>query len=218
MAGLAHLARESLRNLGRRSADAGSGDGAPGHLVAGAAARQLKGEDVTWTKLGGALSCAVVCDGHQGAHVAQAAAAGLHAALLLKLPALPARWDDAPAVALFAEALRRAVAEVCVGLDNRVDATTTAGCTLTAALVTGRLLTVANLGDSSAFVFTGVGLLEATVSHRLQARAPAPAGPPPRGCRRHDRPPADCPPRRRQRLSPSHRERVRCRARHLPAA
>ena len=39
---------------------------------------------------------------------------------------------------------------------------------MTLALLTGRLLTVANVGDSSAVLDTGCSLLELTRSHRIQ--------------------------------------------------
>lgn len=49
--------------------------------------------------------------------------------------------------------------------------TQTAGTTVTAAIVIGYLLTVANLGDSSAVLDTGCSILELTGSHRIQSNA-----------------------------------------------
>jgi len=43
-----------------------------------------------------------------------------------------------------------------------------AGSTVTIVLITGRLLTAANVGDSAAVLDTGCSLLELTDSHRIQ--------------------------------------------------
>lgn len=44
----------------------------------------------------------------------------------------------------------------------------TAGTTLTVAILTGDLLTVANIGDCKAFLDDGVELVELTNSHRIE--------------------------------------------------
>ena len=45
------------------------------------------------------------------------------------------------------------------------------GCTVTAAILTGWLLTIANTGDSGAFLDTGNSVLEATEDHRVADNA-----------------------------------------------
>ena len=54
-----------------------------------------------------------------------------------------------------------------LGLTNRM---TPAGTTVTIVLVTGCLLTSANIGDSAAVLDTGCSMLELTDSHRIQVR------------------------------------------------
>ena len=44
------------------------------------------------------------------------------------------------------------------------------GTTVTIVLVTGALLTAANIGDSAAVLDTGCSMLELTDSHRIQVR------------------------------------------------
>ncbi len=47
----------------------------------------------------------------------------------------------------------------------------TAGTTLTVAILTGDLLTVANIGDCKAFLDTGREIVELTSSHRIEENA-----------------------------------------------
>ena len=79
-------------------------------------------------------------------------------------------------VAVFAESVRRAISFAIVQADNRwtAQATHPAGTTATLVLVSGWLVTVANVGDSGAALDAAGaagGAREATVSHRIQANA-----------------------------------------------
>lgn len=75
-------------------------------------------------------------------------------------------------VSLFSEQLRLALCEAFVHLDNDwMERLNNAGSTLTAVLVTGPLVTVANIGDSSAVLDTGVSMLELTTTHRIHDSA-----------------------------------------------
>ncbi|KAG2449516.1 hypothetical protein HYH02_005659 [Chlamydomonas schloesseri] len=70
----------------------------------------------------------------------------------------------------FAEVVRQAIVETFVRLDNDwIAVGHMSGTTVTATIVIGYLLTVANIGDSSAVLDTGCSILELTGSHRIQS-------------------------------------------------
>lgn len=121
----------------------------------------------------------MVCDGHSGSDAANFVAANFLRVLNAKLPARPPSALASPSeLESFAEMVRRAVCETFVRMDNDWIAAghmagvqsrmPNAGTTVTAAIVIGHLLTVANVGDSSAVLDTGCSILELTGSHRIQ--------------------------------------------------
>ena len=79
-------------------------------------------------------------------------------------------------IGAFADQLRSAVAHAAHQVDSSWSATgSTAGSTLTLAMVTGQLLTIANVGDSTGVLDTGArGQNEEAASRRLGRRLAAP--------------------------------------------
>ncbi|KXZ54621.1 hypothetical protein GPECTOR_4g686 [Gonium pectorale] len=78
--------------------------------------------------------------------------------------------DNVKEMESFAEVIRQAISETFVRLDNDwIAVGHMSGTTVTAAIVIGYLLTVANIGDSSAVLDTGCSILELTGSHRIQS-------------------------------------------------
>ena len=66
------------------------------------------------------------------------------------------------------QAVKRALAQAYMALDHSFCASApSSGCTLTTAVLSGRALTVANVGDSAAVLDTGTELVLLTTSHRL---------------------------------------------------
>ena len=127
-----------------------------------------------------ALFC--VFDGHNGAAAAATAADELAGALAARLPGPPPASEcaadaDAGAAAAAAEcsaaaAWRGAVAAALVGAFCDVQVAWAArgavgGTTATAVLSAGRLITVANVGDSLAVVDTGAAVLSVCADHRI---------------------------------------------------
>ena len=81
-------------------------------------------------------------------------------------------WPSTPMSLVFVRARAHVCVLVCLlaGWLARVRRRASVGCvgtTCTVALVTGWLVTVANVGDSSAVLDTGASILELTKSHRL---------------------------------------------------
>ena len=127
-----------------------------------------------------ALFC--VFDGHNGATAAATAADELASALAARLPGPPPASEcaadaDAGAAAAAAEcsaaaAWRGAVTAALVGAFYDVQVAWAArgavgGTTATAMLTAGRLITVANVGDSLAVVDTGAAVLSVCADHRI---------------------------------------------------
>lgn len=68
----------------------------------------------------------------------------------------------------FASKVQLAMCESFVHLDNDwMERMNNSGSTLTAVLITGPLVTVANIGDSAAVLDTGCSMLELTTTHRI---------------------------------------------------
>lgn len=139
--------------------------------------RVIKAEDVVFCHHerapapGRCHSIFLVCDGHQGPGAARHVAEFVPRRLGRSLPRELPDWDNAAEVAVFSEAVRRAVSRAVVDADNEWTARRhVAGTTATAVIVSGWLVTVANVGDSSAALDDGGAgpAREATVSHRIQ--------------------------------------------------
>lgn len=142
------------------------------------AQKVLKGEDVLvihepsksddgpqWYLLG-------VCDGHHGSACSRFVEARMWKALQPKLPArFPDRWEG-PELESFAEAVRFAMLRAFDEVDaDWCDEQTPSGTTASIALVSGWLVTVANVGDSHGFLYTGENFIEMTMNHRLKENA-----------------------------------------------
>eukprot|EP00798_Chlamydomonas_sp_ICE-L_P027871 gene27871-12048_t len=139
------------------------------------ASRVVKGEDVMFVRQLSIKSepqsmLYMVCDGHSGVNAANYVATNF---LRLLEPKLPSRMPDISQrkeVEQFSEELRKALCEAFVRLDNDwAKNGHFAGTTVTAVITTGWLLTVANVGDSSAIVDTG--MLEVKPSQLAQVCA-----------------------------------------------
>lgn len=124
----------------------------------------------------------LVCDGHGGEAAAEFVALHLppllsHLLPLLPLPPLaPLAPPATPSLTLHptpsfdrsAEKIRQAITEAFVAMERQWnDVGDTSGTTVTCLLITGSLLTLANVGDSEAFIDTGCSILELTKSHNL---------------------------------------------------
>ena len=71
-----------------------------------------------------------------------------------------------------AEKIRRTIAEAFVAVERQwLEVGDSSGTTVTCLLITGSLLTLANVGDSEAFIDTGCSILELTNSHNIQRNA-----------------------------------------------
>ncbi|KAK9829976.1 hypothetical protein WJX72_008988 [[Myrmecia] bisecta] len=102
-----------------------------------------------------------VADGHNGPEAAELCQRTLFNELQLRMPSGAAPPVHSLEGQKWAQAVRKALADAFLALDaaaarNHEDA----GCTLTVAIVTDRLLTVANVGDSKALLDTGFELME----------------------------------------------------------
>ncbi|KAI8463185.1 MAG: phosphatase 2C-like domain-containing protein [Monoraphidium minutum] len=150
------------------------------HIVFAHEQRMLKSEDVLYVNHvrpapGRCHSLFMVCDGHQGVGAAQHVVQCLPWILERTLPRDLPDWDNSAEVAVFAEQIRRGISSAVVLADNRWTSTAQlSGTTMTLTIVSGWLITVANVGDSSAVLDTGDDASEITLSHRIQARGPAP--------------------------------------------
>lgn len=108
-----------------------------------------------------------ICDGHNGVAAALYVRDRLWATLAPLLPRFRMRDDCPEGVEHFALRVRMALIKTFVRIGRRVKRDVS-GTSLTVALLCGKLLTVANVGDSEAVLDTGTGLFLATVSHRIQ--------------------------------------------------
>lgn len=137
--------------------------------------RTLKGEDIYGVKLvtlpgGEPAGIFVVCDGHGGP-----GAAKFTVDVLLKVlqDALPRNLPDIKnrgEVNSHARNLRAIIAELCANIDAEwAKIGDKSGSTVTLGVVTGWMLTVANIGDSVGVLDLGNSFVEVTYSHRLQS-------------------------------------------------
>lgn len=134
--------------------------------------KELKGEDrvlVQGFRIGEEKCLLVlVCDGHGGPHCAAYATQQFCKLMEPHLPKSFPDWSAALAIGEFADEMRTAVAHATHQTDTNWNALgSTAGSTLTLAVVTGQLLTIANVGDSTGILDTGATVQELTLSHRL---------------------------------------------------
>uniref|UniRef100_A0A383WJ55 PPM-type phosphatase domain-containing protein n=2 Tax=Tetradesmus obliquus TaxID=3088 RepID=A0A383WJ55_TETOB len=144
--------------------------------------KALKSEDVIYVRRveaspGNVHSIFMVCDGHQGAGAANHCVENMPGLLAQLLPAGLPDWRRTQDVVEYAEKVRRAVSTAAVLLDNEwtrmvesgdANVQENAGTTLTMAVMSGWLLTVANTGDSNAVIDCGDAVQEITHSHRIQ--------------------------------------------------
>ncbi|CAD7695834.1 unnamed protein product [Ostreobium quekettii] len=141
--------------------------------------RRVNDEDVLFVREGLARSAGgqpwslyAVCDGHGGAMAANYVMGHLWRVLGPLLPASGLPHRQSPAFDHFASEVRTAVATafVKIGQQFAIDVSADkSGTSVTLALLCGRLLTVANVGDADAVLDTGMEKILATVSDRIEA-------------------------------------------------
>ncbi|CAD7705035.1 unnamed protein product [Ostreobium quekettii] len=131
-------------------------------------------EGVTFAKGGPSWSMYCVCDGHTGVTAAHYVRDALCPVLGALLPDTPLPPYGSKEFESFTYDVGTALVEAFVRIgqnfteDNPNDVS---GCTVTVALLCGRLLTVANVGDSDAVVDTGTDAFLATACHRIEDNA-----------------------------------------------
>eukprot|EP01026_Neomeris_dumetosa_P044101 TRINITY_DN3705_c0_g2_i1.p1 TRINITY_DN3705_c0_g2~~TRINITY_DN3705_c0_g2_i1.p1 ORF type:complete len:738 (-),score=118.39 TRINITY_DN3705_c0_g2_i1:1192-3405(-) len=144
------------------------------------AQKHVKGEDVVFVRdmysdsahdLGSKffnLYC--LCDGHQGAEAAQFVQDCLWDIVNHYMPDTPPPPTFSNAEGMkYAEKVRRALTQAFVEIDSQwARQLKISGCTVTVAVVTGELLTVANVGDSRALLVCTDCVVSMTVDHRVQ--------------------------------------------------
>eukprot|EP00210_Caulerpa_lentillifera_P007469 g7139.t1 len=112
-----------------------------------------------------------LCDGHGGREAADFALANLPSLLASSLPTGPTPDTDTPQGRQWLREIRVSIDKAFNTLDltfSRQCAFPNVGCTLTIALLSGWILTMANLGDSEAFLDLGSGkAIELTTSHKI---------------------------------------------------
>ncbi|CAL5221552.1 g3766 [Coccomyxa viridis] len=144
-----NIAHSSLQRLSRYKEDA----------KADPVIRSVAGEQV-------AVWC--VCDGHHGQGAANFVARQCADELLHRTREDPP-CSPGGELALAAGQMRQAVADTFVSLaDSWELGKKFSGTTFTMAVLFGSLLTVANVGDSKAFLDTGNELVELSISHRIE--------------------------------------------------
>lgn len=129
-----------------------------------AAFAETKGEDVSIVREGKAFSSGVsfyaVADGHNGSAAAQHVSMALPQELERQLGSGPGPRSET--------AICQALARTFVATNDAVcKQFFCSGCTLTAAVLSGDVLTIANVGDSKAMLDTGAELIELTTEHRI---------------------------------------------------
>lgn len=143
--------------------------------------RRVKGEDVFFKREGTSRSTGepvwslyCICDGHRGAGAAKYVKRHLWSALAPLLPRMRPPHSESEDFRQFALKVSTAVVEALVevgeqfSLSSAANSPGSSGTTVTLALLCGRLLTVANLGDSDAVLDSGSQTILATVSHRIE--------------------------------------------------
>eukprot|EP00887_Chlorella_sp_A99_P000939 scaffold5.g939.t1 len=144
---------------------------------------QLKGEDASCVEhdqqFSGPWSLFAVADGHHGKAAVTCVRAFLKPIFRARLTHAMSRGSGSVRSGgdggggamhgrLGATAMKQALAQTFLTLDHNFStAARHSGCTLTVAVVAGRLLTVANVGDSAAVLDTGAEVVQLTDSHRI---------------------------------------------------
>eukprot|EP01025_Chloroclados_australasicus_P060414 TRINITY_DN7745_c0_g1_i1.p1 TRINITY_DN7745_c0_g1~~TRINITY_DN7745_c0_g1_i1.p1 ORF type:complete len:636 (-),score=84.35 TRINITY_DN7745_c0_g1_i1:3714-5621(-) len=111
-----------------------------------------------------------LCDGHQGAEAAHFVKECLWETLVAYMPETtpPANFNSAEGMR-YAEQVRQALTLAFVEVDRMWSRQLKiSGCTVTTAVVTGQLLTVANVGDSRAVLVCPDCAIPMTIDHRVQ--------------------------------------------------
>ncbi|CAD7695833.1 unnamed protein product [Ostreobium quekettii] len=148
--------------------------------------RRVKGEDVALareglTKEAGGPTWSLygICDGHGGAVAANYVTGNMWRALRPRLPAAPPNHASAEDFDAFGRQVRAAVVAAFTSIGAQFErdvAADTSGTSVTLAVLCGRLLTVANLGDSDAVLDTGSDAILATVGRRSEDVVDEPSG------------------------------------------
>ncbi|GAX84868.1 hypothetical protein CEUSTIGMA_g12289.t1 [Chlamydomonas eustigma] len=129
----------------------------------------VKGEDVLLTKSFDKGDIYVICDGHLGVDAANFVRDHIVEEMLSRWPSQLPNWRNRAEVESHAAALQKAVCEAFAQTEIQWLARRhIAGTTLTVVLISGNLVTSANVGDSAAVIDSGETILELTDSHRIQ--------------------------------------------------
>jgi len=140
--------------------------------------KRVKGEELVFVREGASRggegpswSLYCVCDGHRGRGAALYVKDHLWSVLAPLLPRTRLPEDYGRDFSRFSMKVSAAITEALLEVGEQFAAHSNdlvSGATVTLALLCGRLLTIANVGDSKAVVETGRQSLLATVSHRLE--------------------------------------------------
>lgn len=129
--------------------------------------RLLKEEDVLFEHGDGGYHLFAVSDGHHGRSCAAFIKENFWSCLKHRLPTIPPNGSDDDTFQILTE-IRKAVLDAFMCVDEAwYKQKKHSGATLTVALIVGRLLTIANVGDSSAFFHDGQCLFQLSKDHRL---------------------------------------------------
>lgn len=129
--------------------------------------RLLKEEDVLFEHLDGGYYLFAVSDGHHGKSCADFVKKNFWSCLKHRLPTIPPNGNDDDTFQMLA-GIRKALLDAFMSVDRAwYKEKKHSGATLTVALIVGRLLTIANVGDSSAFLHDGQDFYQLSKDHRL---------------------------------------------------
>eukprot|EP00210_Caulerpa_lentillifera_P008815 g8411.t1 len=139
------------------------------HIKHSTATETVKGEDIVFHESGSGYKLFAICDGHAGVKCASFVKAHFWKILEPKLPVLSSLHSVMDASQICKQ-IRNAILTSFLELDGKWYAERSlSGTTLSIALVLGRLLTTANVGDSEIYLHTGGDICyQLTRSHRLQ--------------------------------------------------
>eukprot|EP00210_Caulerpa_lentillifera_P006622 g6327.t1 len=133
---------------------------------------RLKGEDVVFHESNTNYELFAVCDGHAGSQCASFVRREFWNILNGKLPAIPpiVAFDDTDTDTFkICKAIRNALLSSFIEIDAAwYNQQSLSGTTMTVVLICGRLLTVANVGDSDSYIHTGTSFFQLNKSHRVE--------------------------------------------------
>lgn len=133
-----------------------------------ASQRLLKEEDTLFVHEEGDVRLFAVADGHHGRNCAAFVKENFWPCLKHRLPTIAPTGNDDDTFQILAE-IRKAMLAAFMSVDKAwYKENKHSGTTLTVGLIVGRLLTIANVGDSSAFLHDGKNFYQLSKDHRLE--------------------------------------------------